>query len=137
LKAPFKLPVERHEYLTRWFTSLIINEQSFQIKIEDFSSFLNNKVIFINPQPSVPLVTLQQSIIRQFKKEFPEITISQLEKDFHPHITVAYRDLTAGRFADAWSEYRSKKYSAVFPVNGFHLLQHDTKRWNIIHTHKI
>jgi 2'-5' RNA ligase len=137
LKAPFKLPVERHGYLLEWFQNISIAEAPFNIELKDFDSFVDNLVIFIKPVVTVSLVTMQQSIIRQFAKGFPGIHISQLERKFHPHITVAYRDLTAGKFADAWSEYRNKKYSASFIANQFHLLQHDGKRWNSIHTHNV
>jgi 2'-5' RNA ligase len=137
LKAPFKLAVEQHDYLVKWFNDLSIEESPFELGLKNFDSFIDNLVIFIKPVPAVSLVTLQQSVIRQFISGFPNIGVSKLELKFHPHITVAYRDLSAGKFADAWREYRSKEYSASFTVNEFYLLQHDTKRWNIIHTHKL
>ena len=137
LKAPFKLPVEQHGRLAEWFNNLSIEEVPFGLRLKDFDCFIDNLVIFIKPEPNILLTTLQKSIIRQFVPAFPNIRVSRLELKFHPHITVAYRDLTAGQFADAWSEYRNKKYAASFMVNEFYLLQHDTKRWNIIHTHKI
>ncbi len=47
-------------------------------------------------------------------------------------MTIAYRDLKTNLFKEAWKEYETKKYAAVFNVNNFHLLQHNGKAWNII-----
>jgi 2'-5' RNA ligase len=137
LKAPFRLPVEQHDSLLRWFIAIAIQEKPFELKIENFSSFRHNKVIFIKPLPGTPLLALHKSVIHQFEKEFPEITISEQEKNFHPHITVAYRDLSANNFTQAWKEYKSKKYTASFIVHEFHLLQHDNKKWNVIRTREM
>jgi hypothetical protein len=38
------------------------------------------------------------------------------------------------KFSEAWDLYKAKKFSAVFDVDSFHLLQHNGKMWNIIET---
>jgi len=49
-------------------------------------------------------------------------------------MTVAYRDLTPETFSKAWEEYASKSFTADFEIDAFYLLQHDTKKWNVIAT---
>jgi 2'-5' RNA ligase len=137
MKAPFKLPAGQYDYLLQWFDNLSIEESPFGLRLKDFGCFIDNLVIFIKPEPNILLTTLQKSIIRQFVSAFPNIKVSRLELTFHPHITVAYRDLTAGKFADAWSEYRNKKYAASYTMNEFCLLQHNGKKWNIIRTREM
>jgi len=40
-------------------------------------------------------------------------------------------------FLKAWKEYKDKSFDAEFEVDAFYLLQHDTKKWNIISTYNL
>lgn len=49
LKAPFKLRVNAHTELMRWFADLHILQNQFTLQLKDFSAFANrNPVIYIN-----------------------------------------------------------------------------------------
>jgi len=82
---------------------------------------------------NMPLYTLQNEIIRSFKNSYPT-HIQNTDLKFKPHITIAYRDLTPENFREAWKEYKHKVYNALVDADSFHLLQHDTKQWNVIET---
>ncbi|HEX6914039.1 MAG TPA: 2'-5' RNA ligase family protein, partial [Chitinophagaceae bacterium] len=77
---------------------------------------------------------MQRDIVNSFRSFFPSISLTDKELEFHPHITVAYRDLDYRIFREAWEEYREKNFDADFEVDNFSLLQHDQKQWNIIAT---
>jgi 2'-5' RNA ligase len=83
------------------------------------------------------LQQLQKEVLLNYSNQYPKDNISKNEKDFHPHITVAYRDLKPATFHQAWQEYSNKEYYAAFKVDDFHLLQHDSKHWNVISTLKL
>ena len=136
LKAPFKLPVSAHSGLQQWFQKLFIHSGSFQIELSNFAAFPNKykPVIYVNPIINVSLYSLQKEIIRSFRINYPELEILGLELKFKPHITIAYRDLMPDKFAEAWDLYKAKKFSSVFDVDSFHLLQHNGRMWNIIET---
>lgn len=134
LKAPFKFPATVYPIVLDWFENLSIKVSPFNLELKDFGAFHNKNqpVIFIKPEPNVSLMNLQKEILSEFQRAFPDISIMNLEIDFHPHLTVAYRDLKVDLFKKAWPEFQDKKFPETFEVYNFHLLKHDGKRWNII-----
>ncbi|MBK5277935.1 MAG: 2'-5' RNA ligase family protein, partial [Bacteroidia bacterium] len=48
---------------------------------------------------------------------------------FHPHLTLAFRDLKKPMFEKAWEEFKSKEYSESFAAKHFTLLKHNGKVW--------
>lgn len=134
LKAPFKLEAREHYTLLQWFESLRTNTESFWIELEDFGSFPNkdNPVIYVKPLMTPSLERLQKSIMTAFENAYPNITIPYTERNFHPHMTIAFRDLSPDQYARAMDIYQHKKYSANFRADKFFLLQHDGEKWNII-----
>jgi 2'-5' RNA ligase len=138
LKAPFKLPANKHEQLLTWFNDLHIEQKKFSIELKDFGAFhnKNNPVIFIKPELSNNLEMLQEKITEGYISNISE-EVNQVDIVFKPHITVAYRDLTPAMFTKAWSEYQHKTFDAFFDVDVVYLLQHDSKKWNIIATHNL
>jgi 2'-5' RNA ligase len=139
LKTPFKLPISEHEKLREWFKNMYVTAHSFSLELKDFGSFPKQlaPVIFIQPVANPSLHLLQKDILWSFKDHFPEVELIKFETNYHPHMTVAYRDLHPDQFKKAWGEYKEKKYSVTFDVKDFHLLQHDGKKWNIIETHSL
>jgi 2'-5' RNA ligase len=134
LKAPFKLAPSQHEQLLQWFRKLPVPIQAFDFGIRDFAVFpkRSSPVIFLQVVLNEYLQALQTSIINSFRAGFPHIALSETEMNFHPHITIAYRDLDPILFKEAWEEYKKKKYRAIIEVNDFHLLQHDEIQWIVI-----
>lgn len=139
LKAPFEVAAEKYEQVVDWFKYMSITIKPFQQELKDFGAFDNkrNPVIFIKPVINNSLKFLQQQVLQNFKTAFPFIPPASNETKFHPHITVAYRDLSYTNFSEAWKEYASKRFEASFEVKNFHLLQHDGKKWNVIQQHAL
>ena len=54
---------------------------------------------------------------------------NRLDYPYHPHMTVAFRDLKKELFTLAWDEFESKQYAPSFEVNTITLLKHDGKEW--------
>lgn len=133
LKAPFKLVCNVHDSLLEWFVNLCFAGKAFNIELKDFGAFQNgyHPVVFINPVMNTELSLMQKAIITSFRNYYPSQT-HHTDLRFKPHITVAYRDLTLQKFREAWKEYKTKSFNAVFEVTGVYLLQHDTRQWNII-----
>lgn len=139
LKAPFKVDSVQHDKLMDWFKHIPVSIHPFQIELKDFGSFdnRNNPVIFVNPVVNDSLEELQKNVIAAFENTYPDIPVSFIEKNFHPHMTIAYRDLEREQYEKAWEIYKGKSYKAYFECNSFFLLQHDTKQWNVIAQHNL
>jgi 2'-5' RNA ligase len=138
LKAPFKLLPNAHEELLKWFNDLHLLQKQFSIQLENFGAFDNkrNPVVFVQPVATKELQALQQQLIASFNSVFPG-TIHPTDLKFHPHITIAYRDLSIEMFKQAWEEYKYKSFHASFRADAVYLLQHDSRKWNIISTHHL
>lgn len=138
LKAPFKCSGNGRKELLNWLSQMVIRQNSFLINLNGFGAFYNkyNPVVFINPVISTELIKMQKELMISFNSIFPAY-VHPVDRKFKPHITVAYRDLTPENFSMAWQEYKHKAFSDVFDVNAIYLLEHDTKNWNIIDTHKL
>lgn len=139
LKAPFKLAKREHKQLQEWFKGIRPMVESFMVELEDFGSFPNkdNPVIYVKPVMTPNLERLQKAILNSFEHAYPQITIPYTERAFHPHMTIAYRDLTPDQYARAIDVYQHKKYSAFFRADKFCLLQHNGKQWNVILEHSL
>jgi 2'-5' RNA ligase len=138
LKAPFNLSANAHGELMTWFTDLHILQKQFTIQLKDFGAFNNkrNPVVFVQPVAIKKLQALQQQLIASFSSAFPAL-LHSVDKEFSPHMTIAYRDLSPEMFAKAWSEYQHKQFDASFEVDAIYLSQHDSKKWNIIGTYNL
>lgn len=134
LKAPFKLPAAEHDELLQWFANIRPGVETFTVELEDFGSFdnKNNPVIYVKPIMTPRLEALQKAILNSFEHAYPHIPVAYTERTFHPHMTIAYRDLTPEQYARAMDVYRHKKYSATFRAEGFCLLQHNGREWRVI-----
>ena len=63
-----------------------------------------------------------------------EYNIKKETRAFHPHITIATRDLHKKSFAEAWPSYQNKKFTEEWVANGLSVLKHNGTRWDVIHT---
>ncbi|MBK7291736.1 MAG: 2'-5' RNA ligase family protein [Chitinophagaceae bacterium] len=135
LKTPFKCPAKEHVELVNWFSELRNFPKAFPISLNGFGTFdnKNSPVVFIKPELSNDLMYLQKELIASFSSLMPD-DIHPLDLSYKPHATVAYRDLSPAMFSDSWKEYGNKNFKEIFDVTAFYLLQHDTKKWNIIST---
>lgn len=138
LKTPFKCSDNGKNELERWFHEILPQQKPFLINLNGFGAFHNkqNPVVFINLFANNELIKMQKELIVGFNSLFPAY-VHPIDVNFKPHMTIAYRDLTPQHFSKAWPEYRSKTFKEVFEVEAVYLLQHDTKKWNIIKTREL
>jgi 2'-5' RNA ligase len=138
LKAPFTVNQAMHADVRTSFSNLVVDSLKFELCLSDFGAFDNKKnpVIYIQPVASQELYALQEQVAVQFTSRFGQ-PVSMIEKRFSPHVTVAYRDLKPEQFRDAWQEFSQCKFTDKFTVDAFHLLQHDTRQWNITASYKL
>jgi 2'-5' RNA ligase len=100
----------------------------FSIALDGFSSF-PPRVIFVDVRPGTALNELQQALQAHLKEQrgmdYPG------GHGFHPHMTVAFKDLRKSMFRPAWEYFQKIEYKREFPVEAIHLLRHDGKYWQL------
>lgn len=135
LKAPFKVFENEADSVLKWFADLEMDTAPFEIALDGFGAFDNNEnpVIFVKPGISAGLTGVQKELADKLSAGFPK-AMASADRHFHPHMTVAYRDLKREQFEKAWREYETKPFGAAFTAGHFHLLRHDGTKWNIVAT---
>jgi 2'-5' RNA ligase len=68
-----------------------------------------------------------------FCKAHPQYGAKPDTRPFHPHITIATRDLHKRAFAEAWPLFEHKTYSAQFEATALSVLRHNTRFWDVVH----
>ena len=131
LKAPFKIEAAKHNEVMDWFANLPVGEKPFEVELKDFGVFDNpkNPVVFVHPVVTDAMANVQEAVVNSFEEAFPNVALHFTERNFKPHMTIAYRDLFYTEFEKAWQVYQDKKYKAIFLADRIYLLKHNGKEW--------
>jgi 2'-5' RNA ligase len=128
LHMPFRWKAAKEEQLIGALEKFAGAQRAFQITLNNFSCF-EPRIIFIDVLKSDALDDLQKQLKRFCKQELNLFNADYKELAFHPHITLAFRDLKKAEFYKAWDEFKDKKVEATFRVDSIVLLKHDEKEW--------
>jgi 2'-5' RNA ligase len=132
LQAPFKMLITTEQSFINILSRFFEAYSSFLLELKNFGCFPKNRnpVVFISPVHNEAMNLLHRDLMLFLRKlSFDE---EQTSLKFHPHMTVAYRDLTPYHFKQAWAEFCNRSYEASFLVNKIWLLRHEG-RWMPIH----
>jgi 2'-5' RNA ligase len=130
LHMPFRWKEQKEEQLVQKLEDFIKVFDPIKVCLDNFSAFAP-RVIFINVVKTDALEMLQKSIQRFCKKELNLFNANYKEQPFHPHLTLAFRDLKKPNFKKAWEEFAQKEYKAEFIADKLALLKHNGKTWAI------
>ena len=86
-------------------------------------------MIFVDIEESKELNQLQQQLEKNLHEEIGLKNEGRF--GFHPHMTIAFKDLKKAVFPEAWSHFSKIKYERMFSVKSIFLLRHQNKRWEI------
>jgi len=128
LHMPFQWKEGKEQKLINALSAFSSGKKSFRLSFNNFSCFAP-RVIYIDVKPSESLTNLQHELHRFCKMELNLFNAQYRDLPFHPHVTLAFRDLKRDYFAKAWEEFQGKKFSGDFPVDKITLLKHDGKCW--------
>lgn len=138
LKSPahitIQMPFRRHctfqNDLSVFLKEFSSQQHPFPIALDGFGHF-NKKVIFVKVQDQPLLYNLKAKLSEGLRIGL-NFQKNELNFKFHPHMTIATRDLTYDNFLMAWKIFENRKYTAYFEANALSLLKHNGKFWEII-----
>ena len=130
LHMPFRWKEKKENELIQTVEEFVKSFEPIKVCLDNFSAF-PPRVIFINVVKSEALDQLQKSIQRFCKKELNLFNANYKEQAFHPHLTLAFRDLKKPNFKKAWEEFEMKEYKAEFIADRIALLKHNGKIWEV------
>jgi 2'-5' RNA ligase len=132
IQPPFRRPAsietEIHSTLQNFFSSF----QPFEIKLNGFGSFNkgHSKVIFIRVEENKGLEEMHSRLMSCLRTGL-NFSEGETPEVFHPHITLAHRDLLPGNFKQAWLEYKDKPFTGSFQTGSACLLKHNSQKWEV------
>ena len=120
---------ELHLRLEDFFSKI----NSFKIQLSGYGCFDNekNKVVFIDVVKNEFLFELHKKFI-YFSREEMNFSNKETSYAYHPHITVASKDLSADQFIKAWGKYKSKTFEGIFTADSVYLLKHNFRNWDVL-----
>jgi 2'-5' RNA ligase len=129
---PFWLESNMEEALLNDVDILAKDIYPFSLITNDFSAF-KPRTIFIAVQKNTELDKLKQKADQHFSdKEHYKIKIET--RQFHPHITIATRDLLKKDFYECWPFFETKEFKEEWEATGLSVLRHNKRNWEVIYT---
>jgi 2'-5' RNA ligase len=132
LIPPFWMKPELEDELKNSIGDFANGHHPFPIQLLGFS-FFKPRVIFVDLVANEELTHLRADLQQELASgdKFP---LAQDDRSFHPHVTIATRDLYKKSFYQAWEHFKEMKYQAQWITNGLSLLRHNKKNWDVIAT---
>jgi 2'-5' RNA ligase len=135
LIPPFWMNEELENDLINSITEFSDAKNKFEIFLKDFAAF-KPKVIYVDVMKNEKLNELHLHI-NEFIQNENKFPVKKDDRPFHPHVTLATRDLYKKAFREAWEVFSEKKYEATWIVHGISLLRHNKKNWDVIFTSQL
>lgn len=129
LHMPFRWKQTKEHELAEKLQQFVRGFDPIKICLDNFASF-PPRVIFINVANSVALNDFQKRLQRFCKTDLNIFNANYREDPYHPHLTLAFRDLKKAAYKEAWEEFKAKEFKAEFMADKLTLLKHDGKRWH-------
>ena len=129
LQMPFRRPDSFEPELNQALESLALKQKGFELPLTGFDGF-PPRVLYVKVTNQEPVIKLHSQLQNTLKEE---VGFSKGERGFrfHPHMTIATRDLTEEAFREAWPEFARRTFEAIFSVKSLFLLKHNGKAWDL------
>jgi len=115
---------EREMQLLQALEVFAATRNPFHVWLSGYDNF-DSRVLFVKVVEKEKLIDLHRDLSKNLSA-IPEISE---DPDFHPHITLATRDLHEAVFPEARKFLSSREYESRFEVKGVSLLKHDGQNW--------
>ena len=130
LIPPFWMETNSEELLIQTLTHFQTTIPAFQIQLKGFSHF-SNRVLFVAVNENPQLGGLRKAVEDHFIQPFHGI-IKPDDRPFHPHVTIANRDIKPGDFIKAWDHFKRLPFAEEFEATTVSLLKLSENKWNVI-----
>lgn len=128
LHMPFRFREDREDQLHDIFHRFAASQQAFTVTQNGFGCF-EPRVIYVNVDLSPQLDELRRALVKQMRHDLKLENADYKDRPFHPHMTIAFRDLKKPAFYEAWKQYQDQYIAHSWTCNSFFLLRHTGKIW--------
>ncbi|WP_255501994.1 2'-5' RNA ligase family protein [Algoriphagus sp. AK58] len=130
LKMPFNYNEAKEDYLAHQLSLFLLEQKPFPVHISGIGTF-GRRVIFQDILPNESLRNLQENL-KIFCKKTLHLVDELSDRNFYPHMTLAFKDLKPGKFDEVLSLCQELQFSAEFSAEKLTLLKREEGRWKIL-----
>lgn len=132
LQKPIKRTIAFEPGIKLFMEKFVIPRKSFSVSYSGFGCF-DQRVVYVNLQASSELVNLYESL-REELLASQIISSREVAPVFHPHFTIAHRDINPDVFNEAWNEFSNMEFEGTVEFKSISILKHNFKLWEPIQT---
>lgn len=130
LHMPFRFREDREKHLMAKLAAFVRTHEPLRVCLDNYSSF-PPRVIFVAVAESEALNAFQKELERFCRRELNLFNANHGDEPYHPHVTLAFRDLRKSMYTASWAEFKDREYKAEFMADRIALLKHDGKKWQV------
>ncbi|WPR75131.1 2'-5' RNA ligase family protein [Algoriphagus sp. NG3] len=129
LKMPFVYNEAKEIRLIEKLGDFLVNYVPFDLEVKGVSTF-GERVIYLGVEAGQGLYDFQEALKTYCKKELN--LIDELsDRNFHPHMTVAFKDIKKSRFQNILQYARKYNLTCKLTVSHLALLKRIDGRWEV------
>lgn len=128
LHMPFLWNETKEEKMLQSLGDFALSSHRVAITLDGVGSFAP-RVVFLAVNENQQLTDLQTRLFRHCKVMLNLFNANYKDRPFHPHVTLAFRDLRKDQFGALWNEIKEQSFNATFEASSITLLKHDGKQW--------
>ena len=128
LHMPFRWKDKRAGELRNAMNLINQGWQSFEVELKNFA-FFEPRVVYIDVVENDKLNQLQAHVSKTCRQELKLMNTNYKDQVFHPHMTIAFRDLKKKAFYEARAYFESQIFNAKFTAESVSILRHDGNIW--------
>ncbi|SFO33946.1 2'-5' RNA ligase [Algoriphagus ornithinivorans] len=128
VKMPFSYDEHKEEKLASMLQDFCSNKSTFGMRVKGVDTF-GKRVIFLDIKAEQDLYTFQ-SDLKKFLKTQVHLPDELSDRNYHPHMTVAFKDLKRQIFEAVFQEVKEAKLESEFQVSELTLLKRLDGKWS-------
>jgi 2'-5' RNA ligase len=129
LIPPFFLSFGQLDKLCLSLEQFSASQSRFELTLHNFDWF-EPRVVFVDVLESDSLHALQ-AVLLALLEGHPGFESRNADR-FHPHMTIAFKDLKPAAFYQARQHFSGLEYHRTFCVDRLSLLEHRLQRWEVL-----
>jgi 2'-5' RNA ligase len=129
LVPPFNMDADKEDELGVYLGAFAATQKSFSVQLHNFDCF-KPRVIFVQVHADKSLLQIKERL-DDYLLSLKNFSFKKEDRPFHPHITIANRDLKESDFPAAWAHFSKLAYETTFTASAISLLRHNNKVWEI------
>lgn len=129
LQRPFRRIQTEEPRLFQRLMQFATEQTVFELALSGYDCF-TPKVIYA-AVADYQLIKELYDNLHSYLLETLGFVTTELSTDFHPHMTVATKDLTVAIFEKLWPLFKERSLSGIFTVDSIYVLKHNGKHWDV------